>query len=96
MKGSILVEVLTRDWQPIPGFTRTEARPIQGDALDHPVLWNGAVDLSKLADQEIRLKFYMTRARVHAMTLSNRERPLGAVESEYRVDKRGDSAPILN
>ncbi len=48
MKGSIRVEALTRDWQPIPGFTEPQARTVQGDALDHPVRWNDNADLSKL------------------------------------------------
>ena len=96
MKGSIRAEVLTRDWQPIADFTEPEAREIQGDALDHPVKWSNNADLNKLLGQEIRLKFYMTRARIHAMTLSNEERRLGEVESEYRCDAQGDSAPKMN
>jgi hypothetical protein len=96
MKGSIRTEALTRDWQPIPGFTELEAREIQGDALDHPVRWSGKTDLSALVGKEIRLKFYMTRARIHAMTLSHDERRLGEVESEYRSDYQGDSTPKLN
>lgn len=96
MKGSIKVEVLTRDWQPIPGFTEHEAREIHGDALDHPVRWTNKTDLSELVGKEIRLKFYMTRARLHAMTLSSKDRPLGEVEKEYRSDYQGDSTPTLN
>jgi len=96
MKGAIRVEVLTRDWQPIPGFTEPEAREIQGDALDHPVRWVNNANLDALVGQEIRLKFYMTRARIHAMTLSHAERQLGEVESEYRSDYGGDSTPMLN
>lgn len=96
MKGSIRVEALTRDWQPIAGFTQAESREIQGDALDHPVHWSNKADLGALAGQEIRLKFYMTRARLHAMTLSHAERRLGEVESEYRSDTEGDSTPKLN
>lgn len=95
-KGSIRVEVLNRGWQPIPGYTLAESQQIQGDALDHPVRWKDNADLSKLAGKEIRLKFYMTRSRIHAMTLSNEDRPLGEVESEYRFDKRGDSTPQSN
>lgn len=94
-KGSIRVEALTRDWQPIPGFDEPRALAVQGDALDHPVRWKDNVDVTKLSGKEIRLKFYMTRARIHAMTLSNEERKLGAVEDEYRYDKLGDSAPKL-
>ena len=93
MKGSIRVEVLTRDWQPIPGFTEPQTRPIQGDALDHPVRWNDNADLSKLLGKEIRLKFYLTRARIHAMTLCNEDKKLGAVDAEYQFDRLGDSSP---
>jgi len=96
MKGSIRVEVLTRDWQSIPGFTAREAREIQGDALDHPVTWSNDADLGKFLGQEIRLNFHMTRARIHAMTLSDDERTLGIVEAEYRSDKQGDAAPKSN
>lgn len=95
-QGGIRTEVLTRDWQPIPGFTESEAKTIQGDALDHPVRWNNRTDLSSLIGQEIRLKFHMTRARIHALTLSNTERPLSPVEPEYRTDPHPDSTPTLN
>ena len=95
-KGSIRAEVLTRDWQPIPGFTAREGREIQGDALDHPVTWSGSTDLNKLLGEEIRLKFHMTRARIHAMALSDDERPSGDVEAEYRSDAQGDAAPKSN
>ena len=93
LKGSIRVEVLTRDWQLIPGFTEQQSRTIQGDALDHPVRWNDNADLSKLMGTEIRLKFHMTRARIHAMTLSNEARKHGVVDSEYQDDKLVDSTP---
>ncbi len=96
MKGSIRVEALTRDWQPIPGFGQVEAREVQGDALDHPVRWKDNADVGKLVGKEIRLRFYMTRARLHAMTLCNEDRKLGAVEGEYKIDPLGDSTPKLN
>ena len=96
MKGSIRVEALTRAWQPIPGFTEPQARAIQGDALDHPVRWKDNADVSKLLGKEIRLKFYLTRARIHALTLSNDDRKLGTVESEYQDDPHVDSTPKLN
>jgi len=95
MKGSIRVEALTPDWRPIPGFTESEALGVQGDALDHPVRWKNNADVSTLLGKKIRLKFSMTRARIYAMTLSNQDRKLNAVEGEYRHDKDGDSAPKL-
>lgn len=95
-KGAIRVEVLTRDWQPIPGFTERDALEIRGDALDHPVRWSNRTDLRELIGQSVRLKFHMTRARIHAVTLSDAERKLGEVEADYRLDNEGDSAPKLN
>jgi hypothetical protein len=95
-KGSIRVEALTRDWQPIAGFAEPQSRGIQGDALDHPVRWKDNADLTKLLGQEIRLKFYMTRARLHAMTLSHTDRKLATVDREYQDDLATDSTPTLN
>jgi hypothetical protein len=96
MKGTVRVEALTRDWQPIPGFTEPQARAIHGDALDHPVRWSDNADLSKLVGQEIRLKFYMTRARLYAMTQSSGNRKLGAIDAADQHDRLGDSGPKLN
>ena len=95
-QGAIRVEVLTRDWQPIPGFTEPEATSIQGDALDHPVRWKERADVSQFMGKEIRLKFYLSHARIHAMTLCNEDRPLGAVSADYRSEILSDSAPKLN
>lgn len=96
MNGSIRTEILTRDWQPIPGYTEADAREIQGDALDHAVHWSGNTDVASLIGKEVRLKFYMTRARLHTMTFCNDVRTTVAVEPEYRSDIQGDSVPQLN
>jgi len=92
-QGSLRVEVLRRDWQPCPGYSLAEAREIRGDALDHPVLWKDRTDLTSLLGQEVRLKFHLTRARLHAMTFSEDGRPLGVVAPEYRTQRDTDSAP---
>lgn len=95
-QGSIRVEALTREWGPIPGFTFAESREIQGDALDHPVRWSNHADLGQLLGREIRLKFHMNRARLHAMTMSDQVRPLSPVEVAYRSDPSNDSSPQQN
>ena len=94
-KGSIRIEALTRDWQPIPGFTEPQALDIRGDALDFPVKWKDNADIGKLSGQEIRLKFYLKHARIYAMTLSDVDRKLCPVAKEDRYDELGDSAPKL-
>ncbi len=96
MKGSIRVEALTPDWQPIEGFTEKQAQRIHGDALDHPVSWKHNADVKQLVGKEIRLKFHMERARLYAMTLSNDARKLGAVEGESAHGKQTDSVPTAN
>ena len=96
LQGSIRVEALTRDWQPIPGFTQPQAHEIRGDALDHPVRWKDNADVGTLLGREIRLKFSMTRARIHAMTLCNEHRKLGVVESEDQLDRTSDATPKIN
>ena len=90
-EGSIRVEVLTPDWKPIPGFSESLVLGIRGDALDHPVRWKENVDMRALTGKSIRLKFHMTRARIYAMTFSERERNLNPVGADYRDDLRGDS-----
>lgn len=96
INGSVRVEALTRDWRPIPGFSEPLARDIQGNALDHPVRWQENPDVSKLLGKEIRLKFYMTRARIHAMTLSNQDRKLGAIGGESSDSAPPDYSPKFN
>jgi hypothetical protein len=74
--GAIQVEVLARDWRPRAGFTAQEANVIRGNALNHPVYWKGHEDLGRLVGQEVRLKFNMSHARLHAMTFDTEDRPL--------------------
>ena len=72
-EAAIRVELLRPDWQPIPGFTETECAEIRGDALSHRVRWADKADLGSLVGQDVRVKFCMNRARLHAMTLSTEE-----------------------
>jgi len=74
--GAIEVEVLARDWRAIEGFTAEDANAIRGNALNHPVRWRGNDDLGGLVGQEVRLKFNMHDARLHAMHFDTEERPL--------------------
>ena len=74
--GGIRVEVLTRDWKPIEGFTAAESVETRGNVLTHPARWKEHADLGPLVGREVRLKFYMTHARLHAMTLDTDDRPL--------------------
>jgi len=74
-EGSIQVEVIGRDWLPLDGFTAAEANTVTGNALNHPVYWSGR-DLGPLVGREVRLKFNMSDARLHAIYLETDARPL--------------------
>jgi hypothetical protein len=91
MKGSIRVEALTRDWQPIPGFTASDVREIQGDALNHPVRWKDNADVSQLLGKEVRLKLHGPVAN-RGMTLTDEDRKPGAVS---RTDNGYDKTETL-
>jgi hypothetical protein len=75
--GLIRAEVMTRDWRPVEGFTQADAIPIKGNALAHPVRWKDHADLGQWIGKEMRLKFYMADARIHAMIQETENRPLG-------------------
>ena len=72
--GSIKVEILTRDWKPVSGFTADECLPVTGNNLAHRVAWKGKQDMAELAGREIRIKFVMADARIHAFYLAGNEK----------------------
>ncbi|MBB5788387.1 hypothetical protein [Jiangella mangrovi] len=57
--GTLQVEILDADGEPIPGFTLAESRKVMGDRTDHRIRWAGAHDLSALAGTPIRLRFHL-------------------------------------
>ena len=92
--GSIHVEVLTRDWKPVDGFTADDAIEIRGNALAHPVRWNANADLGRLMGREVRLKFHMVHSRIHAMTLDTEERPLGELSDLATYENGYAQGPV--
>ena len=92
--GEIRVEILTRDWQPIAGFTKADAISICGNALAHPVRWKGHTNLLPVLANEVRLKFYMNDALVHAFSLDKTNRLLGEVTGEDALVVPTGSSPV--
>ena len=64
--GSVRVELLSADGEPIPGFTQAEATPVNGNSVRMPVRWVGGGDVSQLADTPIRLRFVMRDCKLYA------------------------------
>ena len=60
------MEVLDGSGQPIAGFSRNEALPLNGNSVRLPVRWKGDPDLNKLAGQPVRLRFHLQDCKLYA------------------------------
>lgn len=65
--GFIKVEIQDVQGTPIPGFSLDDAGELIGDEFDRPVTWKGNSDVSRLADQPLRLRFVMKDADLYAV-----------------------------
>ncbi len=61
-EGSLAVEVLDAEGQPIPGYTRTDCTPVLGDNLRHEVGWKQQRRLP--ADRPVRLRFHLHNTKL--------------------------------
>ena len=64
--GEVRVEVLKPNFKKLPGFTFDDADPITESSLSHAVSWNGNSDVSRLAGQSIKLRFYFKNAKLYS------------------------------
>ena len=64
--GEVRVELLTFNHRKIEGFTFDDADPILDSGLDQVVSWNGESDLSRLAGQPIKLRFYLKNSKLYS------------------------------
>ncbi len=69
-QGFILVEVLDLREHPILGFTKEDCDALSGDEIRRTVTWKGKTDLSKLEGKIVKLKFYLSRAKLFSFQLS--------------------------
>lgn len=63
--GSVRVELLDADGQPLAGFDSNASLPFQGDAIAHLVQWRDA-RLDKLPQDSVRVRFLLERAKLYA------------------------------
>ena len=52
--------------QPIPGYSFDDCDSFTGDALDHPLSWNGRSNLEELSDRSFMIRFRLRRAKLFA------------------------------
>ena len=63
--GEIRVEVLDEAGEVVEGFGRMDCAPVSGDSVRHGVVWERG-DLRALAGTTVKLRFYMSCARLYA------------------------------
>ena len=64
--GSVLVEVLNENRQPVMGFSIADARPVVGNSVRMPVAWKFGTDVNSIAGRPIRLRFHMQDCKLYA------------------------------
>jgi hypothetical protein len=65
--GSVRVEMTDLDGRPLDGLQLDRCRPLQGDAIEQPVTWDGGGDLGRWAGQAVRLRLVLADADVYAL-----------------------------
>lgn len=64
--GSIRVELLDADGEPLPGFSLSDCKPFEGDSLRHTVTWRTEGTIPASIPRTIRLRFELTSADLFA------------------------------
>ena len=62
----VRVQVLSPNHEPLDGFGFDDADPLTTTGHDHVVSWKGNSDLSRLAGQPIKLRFYFKNAKLYS------------------------------
>ena len=65
--GTVKIEILDKNGQPIPGFSGDAADELFGDDIDRVVTWNGNPDVAKLKGEAVRLRIFVECADVYAV-----------------------------
>ena len=69
--GQVLVEIVAADGKPIAGFGKQDCDPLQADRVRHAVAWTGKRDVSSLAGQAVKLKFYLRKAKLFSFGIGS-------------------------
>lgn len=65
--GSIRVEIMDKDSNPIPGFTMGECPEIYGDEIEKVVEWNLGSNVGSLKGQVVKLRFALKDADLYSI-----------------------------
>lgn len=72
-QGSLRVEVLTAEGEPIPEFSLEQAVPLSADATLAAIGWKETTDLSALSGTPVRFRFHLEQGRLYSFWVSEDE-----------------------
>ena len=64
--GQVLVECLDEEDRVIPGFGKDDCVPLQVDAVEALVRWQGQPNLTPLRERPFKLRFHLHNARLYS------------------------------
>ncbi len=62
----VSIEITDADGTPFPGYSLAECDGLGEDHLGSPMTWKGSTDVSSLRGKLVRVRFALTRVRLHA------------------------------
>jgi hypothetical protein len=65
-RGSITAELLDRRQQVIPGFSRADCIPFEGDAVRHPLRWKTSSFERRQPLPDVRIRFWLHQAELYS------------------------------
>lgn len=71
--GSLRVEVLNADGNPISGFGKDDCTPMTGNSTKNRIQWKNNATLETLKGQTIRLRFHVENTKLYAFWISQFE-----------------------
>jgi hypothetical protein len=71
--GSITVELLDENGQPVKEYTREDATPLFVNSVSLPVTWGANASVDKLAGKPIKIRFLMRDCKLYAFQFVGRE-----------------------
>jgi hypothetical protein len=69
-QGELRAEIVDANGNPIPRFTREKCQVITGDSTLQQVSWQGVNDLSSIAGQVVKFRFYLENGKFYSFWIS--------------------------
>jgi hypothetical protein len=69
--GSVRVELLSEDGNPLDGYSLSDATPASGDSIRHVVSWTKTSRVSEMSKQPLRIRFILRSADLYSFQFAS-------------------------